>query len=230
MSLNEALVNDLVEFKGSKNGIIVNVKKIATFDEIKSAIIYKLDSAVGFFSGAKISAINCDLLSDIQIMCIKEEITSRFDVEFIEDIKEEIIIKEYKKTKYVTNLRTGVNVEFDGDIVVMTDMPPGSQVTSTSNIIVMGNVESGAKVIANGNVTVMGYVKGFLYVGANGNENAYAVAKVFRPKFVQIAGYIAESPDDDFCESFEDEVPEIAFLSDGMIVVEGYIPRVKNKN
>lgn len=227
MSLNETIINDLVEFKGSKNGIVVNIKKESSYDDIKSCIIYKLESAVGFFNGAKISTINCDFLSDIQIMRIKEEITSRFDVEFIEDIIDTKITYDYKKTKYVNSLRSGVNIEFDGDIVVMTDMSSGSQVTSTSNVIVMGNVESGAKVIANGNIIVMGYVKGFIYAGADGNENAYTVAKIFRPQIVQIANNIAEAPDDDFYEDEKVEGPEIAFLSEGRIVVENYIPKVK---
>ena len=39
MSLNEFTNSELVEFKGSKKGIIVNIKRKATFDEIKSSII-----------------------------------------------------------------------------------------------------------------------------------------------------------------------------------------------
>ena len=44
MSLNEFTNSELVEFKGSKKGIIVNIKRKATFDEIKSSIIDKLES------------------------------------------------------------------------------------------------------------------------------------------------------------------------------------------
>ena len=79
-------------------------------------------------------------------MRIKEDITSRFDVEFIEDIIiDKQVINSHKTTKYVNTLRSGVNIEFDGDIVVMTDMSSGSQVTSTSNVVVMGNVEFWSK-------------------------------------------------------------------------------------
>lgn len=231
MLLNETKLNDIVEFKGSKNGIIVNIKKEANFDEILFLIIEKLESAIGFFNGAKISSINCDYLTDIQIIQIKHEISSKFDVEFVE---EEYKIKEVKqeiklKTKYVTTLRSGVNICFDGDVVVMTDMPSGSQITSSSNVVVMGNIESGARVVANGNIIVMGQANGFIYAGANGNENSYALAQVFRPKVVQIANNIAEAPDDDFYENEKVEGPEIAYISDGMIVVDNYLPKVKNK-
>ncbi|MGL5346079.1 MAG: septum site-determining protein MinC [Peptostreptococcaceae bacterium] len=224
MSLNQFDSTQLVEFKGSKRGIIVNIKKNATFDEIKQGIIERIESSIGFFNGAKIYAINCEFLTDIQIIEIKEDILSRFDVEFIEE--EYIKINNDRfNTKYVNNMRSGENIEFDGDVIVMTDMKSGSQVSSTSNVVVMGDVSSGARVVANGNVIVMGSVKGFIHAGANGNENAYAVASYLTPKVLQIADNIAEAPDDDSYEYQRQSGPEIAFVSDGMMVIESYLPK-----
>ena len=51
MSVNEFTTGELVEFKGSKKGIIVNIKRKATFDEIKNSIIDKLESSIGFLNG-----------------------------------------------------------------------------------------------------------------------------------------------------------------------------------
>lgn len=224
MSLKDFDARELVEFKGSKEGIVVNIKSVASYDKIQQSIIDRLESSVGFFYGAKICAINCDCLTDIQIISIKDYISSRFDIEFIEDsIKKEI---EVLKTKYVNNLRSGENIEFDGDIVVMADMKSGSQVSSTSNVVVMGNVDPGARIVANGNVTVMGKVKGFIHAGATGNENAYVVANYLNAKVLQIGQNIAEAPDD---ESYEEEnliKPEIALVSDGTIVIEGYLSKI----
>ena len=135
MSVNEFTTGELVEFKGSKKGIIVNIKRKATFDEIKNSIIDKLESSIGFFNGAKICSINCEYLSDIQIMMLKDDISSKFDVEFIEEYNKKEITNF--QTKYVTNLRSGENIEFDGDIIVMTDMKSGSQVSATCNVVVM---------------------------------------------------------------------------------------------
>lgn len=224
MSLNQFDSTQLVEFKGSKRGIIVNIKKNVTFEEIKQAIIERLEASIGFFNGAKIYAINCEYLTDIQIIEIKEDILSRFDVEFIEE--EYIKINNDRfNTKYVNNMRSGENIEFDGDVIVMTDMKSGSQVSSTSNVVVMGDVRSGARVVANGNVIVMGSVTGFIHAGANGNENAYAVASHLAPKILQIADNIAEAPDDDCYTELKESRPEIAFVSDGIMVIESYLPK-----
>ena len=108
MSVNEFTTGELVEFKGSKKGIIVNIKRKATFDEIKNSIIDKLESAIGFFNGAKICSINCEYLSDVQIMMLKDDISSKFDVEFIEEYNKKEITNF--QTKYVTNLRSGEDV------------------------------------------------------------------------------------------------------------------------
>ena len=78
MSLNEFTTSELVEFKGSKKGI-------------------------GLFNGAKICSIRCEYLSDIQILMLKDDISSKFDVEFIEDYNKKEVISF--QTKYVTNLR-----------------------------------------------------------------------------------------------------------------------------
>ena len=224
MSLKEFNTKGLVEFKGSKRGIIVNIKRFASFDEIKQGIIERLESSIGFFNGARIYEINCDYLSDIQIIEIKYDISSRFDVEFVEENEKKEVCNF--QTKYVNNLRSGENIEFDGDVIVMTDMKSGSQVSSTSNVVVMGNIEPGARVVANGNVVVMGSVKGFIHAGAIGNEKAYVVSNNLNARVLQIAQNIAEAPEDEDYEEEKSIIPEIALVNNGRIVVESYLPKV----
>jgi len=60
MSLKESINQEPIEFKGNKEGIIVNIKRKLPFEEIKENLINKLESYVGFFNGAKISKINSD--------------------------------------------------------------------------------------------------------------------------------------------------------------------------
>lgn len=221
MSLKELNTQEFVEFKGNKSGIIVNVKGEAPFEEIKNRIIDKLESYVGFFSGAKICKINCEYLDDVEILDIKNSITSKFDVDFIEDMNTEVI-KNFN-TKYVNNLRSGEEINFDGDVVVLNDMKPGSQVTSSLNTVVLGNISPGARVVSGGNVVVMGKIEGFVHAGANGNESAYVIAKKLSPKILQIATNIAEAPDEEVYEVKKESGSEIAFINDGRIVIESYL-------
>ena len=231
MSFRKYSAEELIEFKGNKKGLIINIKKVAPFEQVKESIIDRLEENVGFFNGAKIYQINSDYLNDVQMMMIEDAITSRFDIEFVEEKDKETYINTYE-TKYVDNMRSGEKVVFDGDVVVMSDMNPGSQVSSTRNVVVMGNINSGAKVVANGNIVVMGEVRGFVHAGAKGNDSAYVIANSLCPKILQIADNIAEAPDDEYEESKNDKkiIPEIAFVSKDRIVIESFLPKtLKNK-
>ncbi|AUN13257.1 cell division regulator (septum placement) [[Clostridium] sordellii] len=226
MSFKASANDELVEFKGNKRGIVINVKKDASFEEIKQSIVDKIGASVGFFNGAKICSINYNHLTDVQLLQLKEDITSRFDIEFIE---EEINIPYGSyETKYVNNMRSGDNVEFEGDIVVMADMKPGCQVMATGSVVVMGDISPGAKVIAYGNVVVMGRVQGFIHAGANGNKNAYIVANNLNPMVLKIAKYIAEAPEEDYIQTY-DINPEIAFANNETIVIESYSTKKINR-
>ncbi len=230
MSFRKYSTEEIIEFKGNKKGLIINVKKVAPFEQVKESVIDRLEENVGFFNGAKIYQINCDYLNDVQMMMLEESITSKFDIEFVEEQKE-IYINTFE-TKYVDAMRSGENVVFDGDVVVMSDMNPGSQVTSTRNVVVMGNINSGAKVVANGNIVVMGEVRGFVHAGAKGNDSAYVIANKLCPKILQVAKNMAEAPDDDYEETKSDKqiIPEIAFVSKDRIVIESFLPKsLKNK-
>ena len=231
MSLRKYSTEELIEFKGNKKGLIINIKKVAPFEQVKESIIDRLEENVGFFNGAKIYQINSDYLNDVQMMMIEDAITSRFDIEFVEEKDKETYINTYE-TKYVDNMRSGEKVVFDGDVVVMSDMNPGSQVSSTRNVVVTANINSGAKVVANGNIVVMGEVRGFVHAGAKGNDSAYVIANSLCPKILQIADNIAEAPDDEYEESKNDKIiiPEIAFVSKDRIVIESFLPKtLKNK-
>lgn len=230
MSFRKYSTEELIEFKGNKKGLIINIKKVAPFDEVRQSIIDRLEENIGFFNGAKIYQINCDYLNDVHIMMIEEDITSKFDIEFVEEDKQTYI--NTFETKYVDTMRSGENVIFDGDVVVMSDMNSGSQVSCTRNVVVMGNINPGAKVVANGNIVVMGEIRGFVHAGAKGNSSAYVIANSLCPKILQIADNIAEAPDDDYEDDKDDKkiIPEIAFISKDRIIIEGFLPKIlKNK-
>ncbi|MDR1774768.1 MAG: septum site-determining protein MinC [Clostridioides sp.] len=213
MYLKDVASQDVIEFKGNKTGLIVNIKKQLPLEQIKENLISKLETCVGFFNGAKISKINSDYLTDIDILQLKEVITSRFDVKFTEDeVKNET---NTMGTKYVKSIRSGENIEYEGNVIVLCDMKPGSEVISTNDVVVMGNVQTGAKIIAGGNITVMGTILGFVHAGSNGNRSSFVVSKKLRLKVIKIADLIAEAPeDDDYVEDKKENNSEIANIKE----------------
>ncbi len=96
------------------------------------------------------------------------------------------------------NMRSGQNVEHEGDVLVIGDVNPGSYIT------------------ASGNIVVMGTLRGIVHAGAGGDDGAIVIALKLRPQQLRIARWIARSPD----ESDAPEYPEKAYVKNNQIFIE----------
>lgn len=96
------------------------------------------------------------------------------------------------------NLRSGQNVEHEGDVVIIGDVNPGSYVTASGNIIVMGTLS------------------GIVHAGAGGDDGAFVIALKLKPQQLRIARWITRSPD----ESDAPEYPEKAYVRNNQILIE----------
>ena len=96
------------------------------------------------------------------------------------------------------NLRSGQNVEHDGDVMVMGDVNPGSYIT------------------ASGNIIVMGVLSGIVHAGAGGDDGAFVIALKLKPQQLRIAKWITRSPD----ESDDPGYPEKAYVKNNQIFIE----------
>ncbi len=96
------------------------------------------------------------------------------------------------------NLRSGQNVEHDGDVLIIGDVNPGSYVTASGNIIVMGTLS------------------GIVHAGAGGDDGALVIALKLKPQQLRIARWITRSPD----ESDAPEYPEKAYVKNNQILIE----------
>ncbi|MEQ9618561.1 MAG: septum site-determining protein MinC [Deltaproteobacteria bacterium] len=96
------------------------------------------------------------------------------------------------------NLRSGQNVEHDGDVLIIGDVNPGSYVTASGNIIVMGTLS------------------GIVHAGAGGDDSAVVIALKLKPQQLRIARWITRSPD----ESEDPEYPEKAYIRNNQMLIE----------
>lgn len=225
-----------IEFKGSKKGIIIDLKDEKDYDIIVKSVISKIESSKSFFEGAKIYKIESEFLTEEKKNDLKDLITTKFNIgtykpedekirrtkkqtnrkvreeKLIEDgnkkIKFNILEKEkVVDTKYVTKMRSGDCIESDGNVVVMSDMNSGSKIISGKDILIMGDMNVGAKAVASGNVVVFGNIFGFVHAGAKGDKTSYIAAKNLRPTILQIADVIAEAPEDN--ETLDESIDKI---------------------
>lgn len=103
---------------------------------------------------------------------------------------------------YDKSLRSGQNINFDG------------------NVVVLGDVNAGAEIVAGGHILVMGVLRGLVHAGAPSDESATVTALTFAPTQVRIASHITRPPDDE--GSSGQKPPEIARIRDDNVVIEEY--------
>lgn len=96
------------------------------------------------------------------------------------------------------SIRSGQNIEHDGDVLIIGDVNPGSYVTASGNIIVMGTL------------------RGIVHAGAGGDDGAIVIALKLRAQQLRIAKWITRSPDD----SEDPEYPEKAYVRNNQIIIE----------
>ncbi len=106
-------------------------------------------------------------------------------------------------------------------ILIQRTVRSGQQVFYPGNVVILGDVNPGGEVVAGGNIIVMGAFRGLAHAGAMGDKRAIVAALRLEPSQLRIAGYITRAPEGDFSALRQ---PEIARVQDGVVIIEQYQP------
>lgn len=112
-------------------------------------------------------------------------------------------------------------IAFDaGAVLLKKTLRSGFRLAHPGHVSVIGDVNPGAEILAGGNIVVWGRLRGLVHAGAEGDESAVVCALDLAPTQLRIAGHIAIPP----AERGQPR-PEVAFVRDGSVVAEEWIPR-----
>ena len=104
---------------------------------------------------------------------------------------------------YEKSLRSGQNINFDG------------------NVVILGDVNPGAEIVAGGHILVMGSLRGVVHAGATGDEEATVTALHFAPTQLRIASHITRPPDGG--TEYGHKPPEVARINGDAVIIEEYM-------
>ena len=215
-------LENIVIFKGGRDGIIVILDKDAAFTDIKNIFIQKLQDAKDFFSGAKVNMrFKGRILQKNQQDELLEVLSGQniLNISFLHEFEtqnDDIIEQsgnwfatenaiDTSMTKYhIGMLRSGQCIEYPGSIVIVGDVNPGAQV------------------LAGGNVIVLGSLKGSVHAGKSSEAyKPFIMALGMYPVQIGIGNVIARSPDGIGDQKQEPkESILIAYLSNEQIYIE----------
>lgn len=218
-------MNDCVILKGKKDRLVVQLDSNIDFSSLKDKFSEKIKQAEAFigdtkiaieFTNRKLTEIEENILigvinkeTNIKIAFIFSEKSTfsqlpggQLPFNNIKDITDVGTTKFHKGT-----LRSGHNLEFDGNVVVLGDVNPGAVIKS------------------KGNVIVLGYLNGTVYAGENDGSEAFVGAFSLNPIQIKIGQIIAKNPSTNVLDVNKVKKTmdfEVAYLKDGNIFIEKF--------
>ncbi|MDD3652986.1 MAG: septum site-determining protein MinC [Desulfotomaculaceae bacterium] len=174
--------HELVRIKGTRNGLVIVLDYGRDFEEIKRNLMSKMESAKGFFKGAKFSLfhghnnIPADQKNELESICRQYGLVP--------------------KTEDYTTIRPDYGIgppvsshQNPGEraLLVRRSLRSGQKIDSPDHIIILGNVHPGAEVVSGGNILVLGSCWGMIHAGAGGNRQARVIARQLAPTVISIA-------------------------------------------
>jgi septum site-determining protein MinC len=207
-----------VLIRGTNEGIAVYLNEQIDFDLILEELRDKFTSANDFFKGASIT-INSGqrTISPNEKMALIN-LCQEFELAGIEFVNTPMLSNQRPQRSPLVN---------EGKtLIIKKTLRSGQQISYQGNVVVLGHVNPGAEVVAAGDVVVMGHLRGVVHAVAQGDTDAEVYALSLQPTQLRIAHCIARSPDGKqpkkkqkrWVKTIE---PEKAKIKDGLIVIEG---------
>lgn len=219
-------MDKVVEFKGTKDGIVLQIRPFNHFEQVIDSIKTKLDKSQHFFSGATIIGVEGLIGEEKNRSDLYHLLTETYDFEVksldtmmkIESHVEDIETEEIKEVEEVQepSIQLLDYNEFDTKIV-RHNLRSGMSVSYDGNIVIIGDVNPGAEVTAGGNVIVMGKLRGMVHAGKFGDKDTYVIASKLLPTQIRITNVIARAPEG---ENIDELRPEIAYLKSGKLCID----------
>lgn len=164
-----------MQIKGTRNGLLILVDKPASFDDIKNNLLHKLETAKGFFRGAKFILKHNDTIPAEQHREL-ENILSSYGL---------IPISGFTPKRPVSQLPPSGETT----MLVRHNLRSGQTVCNPNgHVVLLGDIHSGAQVWAKGNVVIFGRCEGQIHAGIYGDTTARVVCSETIRAAVTIAG------------------------------------------
>ncbi|NEO25338.1 MAG: septum site-determining protein MinC [Kamptonema sp. SIO4C4] len=120
--------------------------------------------------------------------------------------------KKSAETSQDTETSTSAE-HWDAPLYLKSTLRSGMEIQHPGTVIVLGDVNPGSKVIAAGDIMILGRLRGIAHAGAQGNRTCHIVALQMEAMQLKIASAIARPPK----SPPKGYYPEIAYIADSGI-------------
>jgi septum site-determining protein MinC len=219
--------SSLIQIKGVKDGLLVTLGD-AAWKVLQEALLKRVEEQASFFQGARLALdVGNQVLKTAELSALRDTLSGRGIILWAiisnspttESTAQMLgLATRIHKTR-PAEIQTAKGIDHESALWVDRTLRSGVRIEYAGNVVVVGDVNPGAEVIAGGSVIVWGRLRGVVHAGAQGNTEATVRALDLTPTQLRIAGEIAVSPPRRGVSK-----PEIVFLRDGRLQAEAWTP------
>ncbi|MGE5380320.1 MAG: septum site-determining protein MinC [Methylocystaceae bacterium] len=205
-----------VMVKGNQQGVIIQLDSKAGFSALKEQLKSRVKNLDHALMGAEVTInIGNKLLTRNEIDEMREILEAR-GLNLVQVVSKEHTIEVPPLTsdeaEPLTRLTTGRT------LFITRHLRSGQQVSFAGNVVVLGDVNPGAEIIATGHILIMGTLRGLAHAGCKGDERAIVTALKLSPTQLRIANHITHAPENQ--TPVDVLQPEVALFKDNRVVIE----------
>ena len=217
-----------LQIKGLRDSLLVTLPD-GEWDEMRVHLLSQIEMRGAFFQGARLALdVGTQVLHVSEMSALRDDLSER-GVSLWAVLSESMATEKsaqllglatrLAKPKPESQRAPVELVEKDKALWVDRTLRSGVRVEYPGNVVVLGDVNPGAEIIAGGSVIVWGRLRGVVHAGAEGDEAATVCALDLSPQQLRISGEIAVAP-----QQRKKPVPELARLQDGHLLAEPWHP------
>lgn len=232
------MANEVINIKGTRKGLVICVDSTRDFEELKSILRSKIESASGFFKGAKFTfrldknPLSLEEAKELQDICCQHGLVPDEHIDWQpcaspaplmrmpQQLQQAVkpVVTRATAAKSLPTIGVSEKELTEPGMLFQQGLRSGQKIHYRGNVIVLGDANPGSEITATGDIVVMGTLRGIAHAGAAGNEAARIMAYRLQPTQLRIAGRICRPPDKDS----GGREPEIARLVAGQMMIEDY--------
>jgi septum site-determining protein MinC len=219
--------SSLVQIKGIKDGLLVTLGD-AAWSVLQEALFNRVEQQVSFFQGARLVLdVGNQVLKTAELSALRDTLSERGIVLWAilsnspttETTAQMLGLATRIHKPRPAEIQAAKGIDHESALWVDRTLRSGVRIEYPGNVVVVGDVNPGAEVIAGGSVIVWGRLRGVVHAGAQGNREATVRALDLSPTQLRIANEIAVAP-----ARRGTPKPEIVHLRDGRLQAEPWTP------
>lgn len=240
--------SDIINIKGTPKGLVICLDSGHDFELLKKTLKHKIESAGGFFKGAKFTfhldrnLLTAENTKELENICCENGLVPDRQITWKSSMEKETGSVE-KDTTFRLPAATRESDMADNVRPLMREASPslpavgiteadrkpcmllnrslrsGQRINYDGNVVVLGDVNPGSEVTATGDIVVMGSLRGVVHAGAKGDGSSIIMAYRLNPVQLRIGSTISRPPENNVASN----LPEIARLHRNQMVIEPYL-------